>query len=536
MKMPTSFAIFLLALLLAGCAQRETPVAAGLRTQTLIVGNYSEPISMDPHLALGTTDQIILNTLFEGLTALDEATGQPVPAAATAWDVTPDGLVYTFHLRPAARWSNGDLVAAADFAFAYRRILDPKLAAQYAYMLWPIKNAKAFNTGALTDSAAIGIEVVDTATLRITLERATPYLPALAAHMTWLPVHRATIERHGDIASRQNPWATPQRCVGNGPFTLAQWRANDRVVVRKNPHYWDAARTRLEQVIFLPTDTSDADERNFRAGQVHVTALLAPARIAHYRATAPHLLRRDPFACTWFVRFNTTRPPFDRPLVRRAFGLALDRQAIADRVAAGSRRPASTLVPPGFAGYDVPPAAPPDFAAARRLLSEAGYPDGRGLPTFELLTQSSVELARMAELLQETWRREFGVSVTIAAKETKTTWQCQQSLDFDMALGAWAADFADPANFLEVFLSDAGNNWTGWRSAEYDRLVTTSANLPDTAQRFAQLRQAEALLLDEAPIAPVSFDAQVYLIHPAVKGWTPAPLLVRRFQGVWLEP
>ncbi len=536
MRMRSNVLLLALAALLAACAPRETPVEAGIRTHTLIIGNYSEPVSLDPHLAMGTTDQVILAALFEGLTALDEATSQPVPAAATAWDVSPDGLVYTFHLRPDARWSNGEPVTAADFAFSFRRILDPTLAAHYAYMLWPIRNAKPYNTGALADFSDVGIKVVDPATLRLTLERATPYLPALAAHLTWLPVHRATIERYGAGTSRQNPWATPQRHVGNGPFTLAEWRPDDRVVVRRNPHFRDAAHTRLAAVVFLPTETSDADERNFRAGQVHVTALLPPARIAHYHTYAPQLLRCDPFLSTWFIRFNTTRPAFNQPRVRRALGLAIDRQAIAAFLGAGSRQPASTLVPPGFTNYEVPAAAPPDYAAARRLLAETGFPSGHGLPPMEVLVPNSVELTKVAELLQETWRRELGVAVTIAANESKTAFQRQQLLDFDLALCGWVADFADPANFIETFLSGGGNNWTGWSSAEYDRLVTTSSSAPDTLQRFAQLRRAEALLLIEAPIVPLYFDAQVYLIHPAVKGWAPAPLLVRRFQSVSLDP
>lgn len=467
---------------------------------------------------------------------LDEQTSQPLPGVAARWEVSPGGLVWTFHLRPDARWSNDDPVTAGDFAFSFRRILDPKLAAQYAYMLWPIRNAKAFNTGAVADFAAVGVEVVDPTTLRLALEQATPYLPAIATHITWLPVHRATIERHGAVDDRRNPWARPAQLVGNGAFTLAQWRPHDRVVVRRNPQYWDSEHTRLASVVFLPTEDSTAEERNFRAGQAHVTAFLPPARISRFRATAPQLLRCDPFASTWFVRFNSCRPPFDRPQVRRAFALAIDRQALVERVTFGSRQTAGSLVPPVLSGYPASPAAPPDFAAARLLLAGAGHAGGRGLPPVELLVQNGAELMKAAEFLQETWRRELGASVTISAKEPRTAWQSQQLLDFDFAIAAWAADFADPANFLEVFLSESGNSWTGWKSAEYDRLVNRSSGVADTAQRFAQLRRAEALLLEEAPVSPLYFDSQVYLIHPAVKGWAPAPLLYRRFQRVWLEP
>ncbi len=197
---------------------------------------------------------------------------------AERWDVSPDGLVYTFHLRSSARWSNGDPVTAADFAFAFQRILNPKFGAPYAYMLHPIKNAEAFNTGKIRDFSAVGVAAVDAHTLRLTLERPTPHLPALAAHMTWLPLPRPTLEKHRAVDSRTAPWARPGTFVGNGPFTLAEWRADVQVVVQKNPRYWDAPRTRLERIVFLPTETS-VEELNFRAGQTHVTAGLPTAKI-----------------------------------------------------------------------------------------------------------------------------------------------------------------------------------------------------------------------------------------------------------------
>ncbi|MDO8542533.1 MAG: peptide ABC transporter substrate-binding protein [Opitutaceae bacterium] len=531
----SSFVFGLCLLLLPACTKRETDVEAGIRTQTLLIGNGVEPVSLDPHVTSSLNDACIFMALFEGLTALDEQTTRAVPAVAERWDVSPDGLVYTFQLRPSARWSNGDSVTASDFAFAFQRILKPEFGARYAYMLHPIKNAEAFNTGKIRDFSAVGVAAVDAHTLRLTLERPTPHLPALAAHMTWLPLHRPTLEKLRAVDNRTAPWARPGTLVGNGPFTLAEWRADVHVVVQKNPRYWDAARNRLERIVFLPTEKTEVEELNFRAGQTHVTFGLPTAKIAVYREREPARLRLEPLFDTFFLRFNVTKAPCDNQKVRRALALAIDRTGIVRAVFADSRRPAGHLTPPDCGGYNVRARVPTDFATARRLLAEAGFPAGRGLLEVEIQTNNTAERRRIAEVIQETWRRELGVRSTIASMEGRVSAQYQRTLDYSVAIGDWVADIADPVNFLEVYLGKGGNNWTGWSNPEYDRLIAEAARTLDPERRFEFFQQAEALLLEEAPIAPLFFGAQTYLIHPAVKGWVPAPLWVRRYQYVWLE-
>ncbi len=523
-------------LLVAGCARRETPVEAGIRTQTLLVNNLTEPSSLDPHLAFSAPDARILGALFEGLTVLDEETTRPVPGVAERWDVSPDGLVYTFHLRPNARWSNGEPVTAHDFAFSFRRILHPQLAARNAYMFWSIRRAKAFHAGQMADASSLGIEAVDATTLRLTLESPAPWLPAMAAQMSWLPVPRATIERYGAPDDPATPWAQAGRLVGNGAFSLAEWRPHVHVVVKRNPHYWDAARTRLAGVTFFPAFDSGVEERNFRAGQTHATFLIPFERIRHYRAADPGVLRCDPWLMTGYLSFNVTRPPLDRIKVRRALALAVDREGISQAVFHGSQPPAGHLTPPNCGGYTARVQVPTDYAAARRLLAEAGFADARGLPPLEIMVNNIAGPApRIAEVIQETWRRELGIVATVVLKEPKVMIQSQQLRDYSVTVDFWTADFADPVNFLEIFRSDGGNNRTGWKSPEYDRLLDAAARALDQARRFEILQQAEALLLEDAPIAPFQSRAQVYLLHPAVKGWAPAPLMIRRFQRVWLE-
>ncbi|MEY2881810.1 MAG: Periplasmic oligopeptide-binding protein precursor [Verrucomicrobiota bacterium] len=520
--------------LAAGCAKRETPAAAGLRTRTLLVGNQNEPATLDPHLIDAFTDMNIAVALFEGLTVLDEATAQPLPAAAERWEISADGLVYTFHLRRDGRWSNGDALTARDFAFSLQRILSPKLASPYAYVVWPLKNAEAYHAGKLADFARVGVHVVDDLTLRLTLERPTPYLPALAALAAWMPVHRATIEKFGAPDARDTAWTRPANLVGNGPFTLAEWKPNARIAVAKNPRHRDAARNRLERVEFFPVEKSDTEELSFRAGQLHVTYALPAAKIATYRAQSPERLRVEPLLNTYYVNFNVTKPPLDRADVRRALALAIDREALVRTVYAGAAQPTRVLTAPDHSGY-APPARPThDFAAARALLAAAGFPGGAGLPPLSIQTLNDDKLPRVAEVLQTMWQRELGVRVGIEPFEQKTWIQNQQSLAHTIALMGWTADYADPITFLDIFRTGGGNNWTGWGDQAYDALLATAANTADPAARFQVLQRAETLLLDVAPIAPFALASRAYLIHPAVKGWGPAPLGFHRYQLVEL--
>ena len=536
MKNRRIIAIALAVLLaLSGCTKRETHVEAGLRTKTLIVGNFGEPASLDPHLTNAVNENCILFALFEGLTALDEQTTRPVPAVAERWDVSPDGLVYTFHLRSSARWSNGDLVAAADFAFAFQRILTPEFGAAFANQLWPIKNAQAFNRGTIRDFSAVGVAAVDAHTLRLTLERPTPHLPTLVSLLTWLPLHQPSLAKHRAVDNRNTPWARPGNLVGNGPFILTEWRSNDRVVVAKNPHYWDAAHNRLERVIFLPIESSSVEERNFRAGQMHVTFAVPPSKIPSYRQQAPDHLRIDPWIVTNYVNFNVTKPPLDNAKLRRALALAIDRNAIARTVYQGAAQPALTFTAPDHSGY-VPPARPAhNFAAARAQLAEAGFPGGRGLPSFPMQVIADDTFPKVAEVIQAMWLRELGVRITIEPLEPKTCFQNQQTLAHTLGLMGWSADYAHPSTFLDALRTGDGGNWTGWGSKDYDGLLEQAANTADPQTRFQILQRAEALLLEAAPIAPFVHQARAFLIHPAVKNWLPAPLVYHRYQYVWLE-
>jgi oligopeptide transport system substrate-binding protein len=520
---------------LSACSKRETPAEEGIRTQTLLVGNGAEPADLDPDIVIALTDSQILYTLFEGLTKLDAVTSAPVPAAAERWEVSPDGTVYTFHLRPTGRWSNGDPVTAADFAYSFHRILSPAYGAQYSYMLWPIKNAEAFNSGKLTDFSQVGVKALDDLTLRLELNKPTPYLPALAAHTTWLPVHKAVVEKFGRMDQSGTRWTRPGNLVGNGAFTLEEWVPNARITVLKNPLYWDAAKTKLNRVRFFPFENPDVEELNYRSGQLDATYALPTSKFDVYRSHQPSDFAVDPVLSVFYLFVNCTRPPFDNVKLRQALTHALSRDELCRDITKGVYGVARSMVPPNCGGYTSRNHVDDNYDEARRLLAEAGYPGGKGLAPFEIECYQTEVPLRMLEAIQSIWLRELGVHVTIAQLEQKTLFQNQQNKDYAVSFSAWTADYADPNTFLECLETGNGNNWAGYSNKDYDSLMAQAANTPDNAKRLELFQKAEGIMIEEAPIIPLYFRPQVYVRSPIVRGWTTNVVAFHDFSRIWLE-
>jgi oligopeptide transport system substrate-binding protein len=521
------------ALALFGCARRETPAEAGVRTQTLLVGNRAEPADLDPDTITTYTDDHIAYALFEGLTKLDAR--KAVPDLAESWDVSPDGKTYTFHLRREARWSDGDPVTADDFVYSFHRILSPAFGALYSYMLWPIRNAEAFNSGKLTDFSQVGVKAPDAVTLVLSLERPTPYLPAMATHNTWLPVHRKTIEKFGRMDEKGTRWTRPGNLVGNGAFLLEEWTPNARIVVVKNPLYWDAARTRLNRIEFFPIERSDVEDLNYRSGQLHTTYGLPMAKVAGYRAHNPVDFRMDPVLTNFFLFLNVTRPPLDNPKLRLALAYGVDRAALMRDVTYGVYEASHAMTAPNCGGYTCRTQIPDDFARARQLLAEAGYPGGRGLPSIEVQTGQEELDIRIVEAIQAMWLKELGVHITIAQMEVKTLYQNQQTKNYAIGYSGWQADYADPNSFLGTMVTGGGNNYAGWSNKEFDRLIEEASNTADNARRMEIFQRAEAILLGDTPIVPLYIQPNVYAISPVVRGWTTNVIGFHEWNRIWLE-
>jgi oligopeptide transport system substrate-binding protein len=521
--------------LLGGCVKRETPVQAGNRDQTLHRGIGYEVTELDPHLVTGIAEGEVLRTLFEGLVTEDPVDLHPVPGVAERWDISPDGLIYTFHLRANARWSDGTALTAQDFVGSYRRILSPGLGAEYANMLYILQGAEAFHKGASKDFAQVGAKALDPRTLQLTLEHPAAYFLALVVNPPWHPVPIAAIEKHGPADRRGNPWTRPEKIISNGPFVLKKWQQNQVIAVEKSPHYWDAARVQLKGVHFYPVESVDAEERMFRAGQLHITETVPISKIDAYRRDAPQQIRSDPYLNTYFYRFNVRRPPFTDVRIRRALALAVDRDAIVKKILRGGETAAHAFTPPGMGGYVPAAKMPSDLAAARQLLKDAGYEGGKGLPPIEVLFNTSENHRLIAEALQEMWRRDLGVDVRLVNQENKVVLASRRAGDYQILRSNWVGDYLDPSTFLDIFRSDSGNNYTGWSNAEYDAALFAAARTADPAARHALFQKAEAILIDHAPIIPIYYFTHTFLKQPSVQGWNPTLLDHHPYKHVWLE-
>lgn len=512
---------------LIGCVARDE--------QALRVGNGTEPQGLDPHTVSGVPEHRLTSTLFEGLVDLDCETLRPIPAVAESWSVSEDGTVYTFHLRPNASWSNGDPVTAQDFTYAWQRILTPALGSEYAYMLHCMKNAKDFNEGRIRDFGQVGVKAIDDHTIEVELEHPTPYFLSMQNHWTWFPVHRATIERFGRMDERNTKWTRPGNLVGNGAFVLKRWIPNNVIEVVKNEQYWNAANVRLNRILFYPTDNLLTEEHSFRTGLLHLTENVPITKVPVYRRDHPDVLQIDPYLGTYFYRINVTRAPFTDVRVRRAFAMAVDREAITRNVVMGGQRPAGTFTVPDTAGYTCDTGIDYDVEQARRLLAEAGYPEGLGLPPVELLYNTSENHKLIAEAIQQMWKRDLNVEVSLVNQDWKVYLASQKNLDYQIARASWIGDYLDPNTFLECFLTGGGHNNTGWSNKAYDDLLAEAARTADQRRRFDLMRRAEGILLGDAPIIPIFYYTRVYLKSPAVKGWHGNLLGYISFKTLYLE-
>ena len=526
-------------IVLAACdgEQQLTNVEAGTRDQILYVNNGAEPEDIDPHITTGQQEAYIQWSLFEGLVAKDPITLEPVPGMAESWEVSDDLTHYTFHLRDDALWSNGDPLTAQDFVYSWNRSLAPGLASEYAYMLYVVKNAAAYNRGEITDFSMVGVKALDNTTLEVTLEAPTPWFLQLLDHNSAYPVHRKTIESRGKFDQRGTGWTRPEYFTGNGPFHLKEWIPNKVLIIEKNPYYWDAENVRLNEIHFYPIDNKQTEERMFRTGQIHMTldGRILTDKIEVYVREQPDHIRISPYLGIYYYLFNTTRPPFDDVRVRLAFSMAIDRQSVTDNVVKGGRSPAFAFTPPDTAGYTPEPYIQYDQEQAKKLLAEAGYPDGADFPPVELLYNNGSGHQALATALQQMWKSVLNVDVTLVNQEWLVYLNSRSNGDFDIARAGWLADYADPNNFLNLFVTGGGNNHTGWANAEYDNLIDQTNQTIDMQQRYELFQRAETILLQHSPIVPVYYEASVNLVNPDVKEFHNNVLTYYPFKHVYLS-
>ncbi len=532
-KVLSTLAFAFLGLALASCSPREREADIAAAQGILLIGNGSEPKSLDPHLVTGVPENAIIQSLIEGLVTYhptDDTLAEP--AMAQSWEHNDDFTVWTFNLRDDAKWTNGDPVVASDFVYSWQRILSPALGAEYAESLYVIENAMAFHQGEIEDFSQVGVKALDDHTLEVRLKGSTPHFLLMLKHYSFYPVNPRVVEEFGGMTDRQSGWSTLENYVGNGAFRLKEWATNDFLEVERNPDYWDAETVKLNGVRFFPIENVNTEATAFQGGRLHITNEVPADRIPSLQQSNSDALMIEPYLGTYFYRVNTTREPFDDPRVRRALALTIDRELLVERVTQGGQAPATGFVPSGITGYTVSKAVEYDPERARELLAQAGYPGGEGFPEAEILINTSENHRRIAEAIQAMWREKLGVEIGIFNQEWKVYLDSQSSLNYDISRSGWIADYVHPMTFLEIFTSGNGNNDTGWSNAQYDQLISQAQRATTEEARFAALNEAEAIMMDELPVLPIYWYTRVYMKDPRVENWNPKLLDNRSYKYI----
>lgn len=506
-------------LALNACSPGESRVEQGNRLSEFHAANASEPQTLDPQIHTGVPENNIAMGLFEGLVSAHPEKLTPIPGMAERWEISDDGLTYRFYIRQNAKWSDGTPLTADDYHWSWMRVLDPQLGSEYAYMLFSIKNAEPYGTGKITDFDQVGVRVIDKHTLEVELENPTPYFLQLLNHHSLFAVPKHVLLQYGELTDRYSDWTRPGNMVSNGPFKLAEWKIYHYVKLEKNPHYWDADNVALNAIYFYPIENYSTEERMFRVGQVHKTFEIPLDKFPDYQKNHPELLRNNPYLGTYYYQFNLTRKPFDDIRVRKALALAIDREAIAQSVMYGVVDPGYTLTPPGVAGYNPPVLLNFDPEEAKRLLAEAGYPNGAGFPKVELLYNTNESHRKIAVAVQQMWNKYLNVNITLTNQEWKVYIDSRNRLQYDIARAGWIGDVQDPMNFLDLGLSSNGNNRSGYNRPEYDTYILNTIPRSKTqAERNANFYQAESMIMTDLPFVPIYTYKTKYLVHPSVKG------------------
>jgi oligopeptide transport system substrate-binding protein len=489
------------------------------KARTIHLGNNAEPLSLDPHQASGTWENRIIGDMLMGLVT-DDAAGQPIPGMATEWSTSADGLVWTFKLRD-AKWSDGVAVTAHDFVYAWQRIMTVTPPAKYATLLYPVKNAEEVYTRKMKPDQ-LGIRAIDDKTLEITLKHPAPYLPGLLTHYTTFPVPKHVVEKVG------NDWIKAENFVGNGAFTLKQWRPNDFIQVVKNPNFYDAANVCLNQIYYYPTTDDTAAERRVRTGELDINAQFAGSRLEEINKTMPGYARIHPYTGLTYYLFNMKKKPFDDARVREALSMAINREFITKEILKAGQVPAYSLVPPGISNYQTGKEQVPfvnltqeqRLERARTLLQEAGFGPNNPLK-FTFSFRNSGDNPRVAPVVQRNiaeiapW-----VQMEILGADTQINYEKLRQGDFEMGDAGWISDFNDARNFLYLFETRTDQlNYGKFSNAEYDRLMQQADFEPDAAKRALIMKQAEAIVNKESGFVPMWFLTNRNLVSPRITGW-----------------
>jgi oligopeptide transport system substrate-binding protein len=535
MKRPAWIWMTLIAALLIGTGVFAKPAAknSGAKAQVLNYNLAVEPQYLDPAKAVGLAEFRVEYACFEGLASLG-AGDTPVPGAAEKWQISSDGKTYTFYLRKNARWSNGDPVTAADFEYAWKRLLNPNTASPNASMLFYLKNAEDYNSGKIKDAGMVGVQAKDERTLAVTLNAPCSFFLGLTINPSLYPVNKRIVE------ANPGKWtASPETYIGNGPFKLTNWVHHEKLEFVPNPYYWNKSKIKLQKLFFYTVEEQSTALTMFDTGQLDLTDELPRPEIP--RLAKAGLVKYSPNIGTYYYMLNTRKAPLNNPRVRKALALAIDRSQIVKYITKAGEQPAL-----GFVPYGIPDAGSKSVfrkiggdyfkdnavGQAKKLMAEAGYSNIKKFPTIEILYNTNETNKQIAEVIQEMWREKLGINVNLVNQEYKVYLQSRSEGNFQVARSSWIGDYVDPMTFLDLWATGNGNNYTGWKSGQYDKLIDVAKTSNDPKVRYKALHDAEKLLMDEMPIIPFYFYTRPYIIKPWVKGVRYSAVGLVDFSGV----
>ena len=491
----------------------------------------SEPSTLDPAKSTALTESNVELALFEGLTRLDEHE-QPQPAAAKSWDISPDGTEYTFHLRDNLLWNDGTPLTAHDFEYAWKRVLDPQTASENAYMMYPLNNGEAFFKQEVS-ADQVGVKALDDKTLYVKLKAPITYFLNLTAFHAYYPVPRHIVEKDPEI------WAANDKIISNGPFILTHWIHSNQLQFVKNDKYWDKDKVKLENMQWPISESQSTRVSMVESGQANLT--VEPPISEQERLSKEGLFKMSPYLGSYYYSFNTQKAPFDNPLVRKAFSMAVDREKLVNNVIKGGKEPAYAWVPPGLNN----PITKQDFRReggnlveynpqkARELLSEAGYPNGEGLPPITILYNTNEMHKAVAEVIQAMWKENLNVNVELLNQESKVYLDARNTGNFQVARASWIGDYADPMTFMDVYLDE--NNDGQYHNPLYNDLVRKAQNTNNQEIRMQAMHEAEKILMDDAVVLPIYYTTQPYIAQPYVKNYRWSILGTIDFKEAYIE-
>ena len=492
-------------------------VAPALSEVVFNRGNSADPESLDPHKTSTVYEAHILRDLFEGLVMQDQK-AELIPGAAESWTVSDDGLVYTFKLRPGAVWSDGSPLTAEDFVYSFRRLEDPATGAEYASMLYVVKNGEEVNTGKVKPEE-LGVKAVDASTFEVTLKSPTPYFLEMLTHQSAYPVNKAAIDKLGA------DWIKPGNLVSNGAYTLAEFVPNDHIKLVKNAKFHDAANVKIDTVNYFPTEDRSTAIKRFEAGELDTNDDIPTEQMADLKAKFGDQLRIGPYLGTYYFAIKTDKEPWNNVQLRNAISMAIDRDFLAEKVWQNSMIPGYSMVPPGIAGYesaiatfaDKPQIDREDEAA--KILKELGYGPDKPLK-MEIRYNTSENHKNTAVAIQEQLKP-LGVEVTLLNTDTKTHYgHLEQKGDYDVARAGWIADYKDPETFLGISRKASGNNYSNYDSPKFEELMNEAAAAGGKPEeRMKKLSEAERVLVDDVGNMPLLYYSYKNLVSPKIKGF-----------------